>query len=70
MQTVNPAHTAIVPFDELTPAVQDEDLPYLRAIHRTAARLNINTADPSADPRRPSRQSDRRLGETPKYPED
>ena len=37
MQTVNPAHTALVPFDELPPDVQDEDLPYLQAIHRTAA---------------------------------
>lgn len=37
MQTLNPAHTALVPFSELTPTVQHEDLPYLQAIQRTAA---------------------------------
>lgn len=40
MSTVNPAHEALVPFAELAPAVQNEDLPYLRAIHKTAAELN------------------------------
>ncbi|GGO10634.1 DUF7701 domain-containing protein [Microbispora bryophytorum] len=44
MQTVNPVHAALVPFSELAPMVQDEDLPYLRAIHRTAAQLNNPTS--------------------------
>lgn len=42
MQTVNPAHKALVPFDGLPPAVQNEDLPYLQAIHQTADQLYSN----------------------------
>ena len=32
----NPAHAALVPFDELTPAVQREDEPYVQAIQAAA----------------------------------
>jgi hypothetical protein len=32
----DPRHRALVPFDELTPDVQNADLPYLYAIHAAA----------------------------------
>ncbi|WP_042416589.1 DUF7701 domain-containing protein [Streptacidiphilus anmyonensis] len=32
-QSLNPEHPALVPFRELAPAVQDEDEPYVAAIH-------------------------------------
>ena len=37
MELQNPLHAAIVPFDELSAATQDMDLPYVRAIHAAAA---------------------------------
>jgi len=35
----NPDHPSIVPFDQLTAEVQEEDQPFLEAIHRAASRI-------------------------------
>ncbi|MEV0764251.1 hypothetical protein [Nocardia sp. NPDC050435] len=40
MQVKDRSHSALVPYNELAPSVQDEDLPFLHAIRRTAAQLN------------------------------
>ncbi|RJL31753.1 DUF7701 domain-containing protein [Bailinhaonella thermotolerans] len=37
MLTVDPGHRSVLPYDELKPAVQNDDLPYLAAIRRTSA---------------------------------
>lgn len=42
MRTVQPKHKSLIPFSDLSPAVQKEDLPYLGAIHRTAVQLNLH----------------------------
>ncbi|QNJ94837.1 hypothetical protein HZU40_11640 [Mycolicibacterium fluoranthenivorans] len=36
MARTDPEHESIRPFDQLSPAVQAEDLPFLNAIHRAA----------------------------------
>ena len=36
MELRDPSHVAIVPFEELSSATQDEDMPYVRAIHAAA----------------------------------
>lgn len=36
MSQTTPAHRALVPFDDLGPNVQDEDVPYLEAIRAVA----------------------------------
>lgn len=38
----DPGHRALVPFDELSPAVQNDDLPYMDAIH-AAARVRASS---------------------------
>jgi hypothetical protein len=35
-----PDHPSLVPFDQLTPEVQELDRPYMDAIHRTARQLS------------------------------
>lgn len=35
----NPSHPSIVPFDHLSAEIQQEDRPFLTAIHRAASRL-------------------------------
>ncbi|MEV1077289.1 hypothetical protein AB0I98_03395 [Streptomyces sp. NPDC050211] len=36
MESRDESHAALVPFEELSPATQDEDLPYVRAIQAAA----------------------------------
>jgi hypothetical protein len=44
-ETRNPDHAALVPFDELSPATQREDDPYVQAI-RAAARARTKDSRP------------------------
>jgi hypothetical protein len=39
MLDVDPQHSAIRPFDQLDPQTQQQDLPFLRALHRVASEL-------------------------------
>ncbi|GAA3218347.1 hypothetical protein GCM10017691_01090 [Pseudonocardia petroleophila] len=39
---VNPGHASSVPFEELSRDVALEDMPYVRAIHEVAARVERN----------------------------
>lgn len=40
MTEVDPSHESLVPFSELDPATQAEDLPYVEAIRRVSMRLS------------------------------
>jgi hypothetical protein len=39
METTNPGHPSIVPFNDLSADTRREDEPFLQAIHRAASRL-------------------------------
>lgn len=40
MSDRDPGHESLVPFEDLSPEVQSEDLPFLQAIHDVAVRRN------------------------------
>jgi len=40
MTGINPGHESVVPFDQLSQAVQLEDLPYLNAIHDVSVEVD------------------------------
>ncbi|WP_433622063.1 DUF7701 domain-containing protein [Nocardia sp. CA-120079] len=50
MQTVKSDHDALVPFKDLARTVQDEDIPYLEAIRRTALELRTTNQDAADSP--------------------
>jgi hypothetical protein len=42
MSDRDPTHDSLVPFEELPPEIQSEDLPFLQAIHAVASRREHN----------------------------
>jgi hypothetical protein len=52
MIQVHPGHPAILPFDQLTPEQRLQDDPFLKAVHKIAARLTDDRRHPqySDDP--------------------
>lgn len=47
-QITNPAHSSLVPFDQLAPEVQELDRPYMDAIYRAVVRIHCATLAPEA----------------------